>query len=125
MVPQAMITARARTVNRGAAAPAAAQDAADAHAGEQLGAGAQGQGHVRDVGRALGVRGTAEATHALAVALGRVAQQRFVPGQAQALAPAGDHAGHAAEELDLRGRDPEHALDALVIRLQVGLGELV
>src|SRR5262249_48517958 len=113
-----------------ARAAALDDDPGDADAGEQLGAGAQRERDVADVGRALGVGRAAEAAHALAVARRRVAAQRAVPGQPERVAAARDHAAVAAEQLGAGALDVEHRLDALevaghAVGAELGEAELI
>src|SRR5690606_38011784 len=89
------------------------------------GAGLERERDVRDVRRALRVRRTTEAAHALAVALGCVALERPVLLEAERVAAARDHAPVAAHQLGLRVIDAEHPLDALEVGPELLRPELV
>src|SRR5262249_44312718 len=80
---------------------------------------------VRDIRRALGIGRAAKAARALTIALGCVALERAVLGEAERVAAARDHATVAAHQLRLRVVDAKHCLDALEVRAELLGAELV
>ncbi len=92
-------------------------DAVDTRRRDELRAALECGRDVAHVGGSLGRRGTSERAHPLAVAVGRVPDDRVVAPHPERVSAARDDPTDPPRELPFGARDAEHRLDPRVVRI--------